>query len=325
MPNTPYVTTVDNDFKLPGNQGFTGNADFTGAESVEFDALAIGQVIYWSPADQTLQALIGSITDATATKTYTIIIPPGHLTEAQITAATPLTLKGYVNLKGAGGAGRVTIFHNIGVSFLDAGMVSGVNRLRIEGIRFETCPIIMKAASKQMVVTMIDCPINGASSLKFTGTSYATYSALEFRNGNIDNNTTAMLYKFCRVSFWNSTLLGLYFNDADAYFNGCDISSGCNAVNAGVAGGWFEFNHCKIDQMIIGDEASESVLATFGAGGSENIQVHGAFTGLTAPASLATLNRFRAGTQYFCTTDFKLYVKTALVGTGTWVVVGTQA
>jgi len=288
------------------------------------DISIAGVTKYWNPVKETLQALITSISDATATKPYTIVVPPGHIPEADITASTPLLLKGYVHLKGAGGSGRATIFHNVGVSFLDAGMVSGVNRLRIEGIRFETCPIIMTASTHQMVVTMIDCPINGASSLKFTGTSYATYSALELRNLNIDNNTTAMLYKFAHVSFWNCTLLGLYFEDADAYLFGCDISAGCNAVNAGVAGGWFEFNHCKIDQMTVGDEASESVLATFGVGGSENIQVHGAFTGLTAPGSVAAFTRMRAGVQYFCTTDFKLYVKTALVGTNTWVVVGAQ-
>ena len=289
------------------------------------DVSIAGVTKYWNPAKETLQALITSIADATATKVYTIVVPPGHIPEADITASTPLLLKGYVNLKGAGGAGRATIFHNVGVSFLDAGMVSGINRLRIEGIRFETCPIIMTASTHQMVVTMVDCPINGVSSIKFTGTSYATYSALEMINLNIDNNTTANLYKFAHVSFWSCTLLGLYFEDSDAYFNGCDISSGCNCVNAGVAGGWFEFNHCKIDQMTTGDEASESVLATFGVGGSENIQVHGSFTGLTAPGSVSAFIRMRGGVQYFCTTNYKLYVKTAAVGTNTWAVVGAQS
>lgn len=285
-----------------------------------------GVIVYWAPAVQTLQALITSITDATATKQYTIMVPPGYIEGATITASSPLLLKPFINLRGAGGAGRVTVFHNVGVSFLDAAMTTGTQRLRLEGIRFETVALILTAASHVMSVAIIDCPINSASSIKFTGTSYAAPSALELRNLNIDNNTTANLYKFCQVSFWNCTLLGLYFQDADAYHFGCDISSGCNMLNTGSAGGWFEFNNCKLDQMTLGSEVSESVLATLGVGGSENIQVHGGpFVGYTAPGSLASLIRFRAGTEYFCTTDFKLYVKTALVGTNTWAVVGSQA
>ena len=294
------------------------------ATPAELNLALHGIVRWWIPADGTLQALITSITDATATKTYTIMVPPGYY-EAAALGTSPLLLKPFINLNGAGGAGRVTVFHNIGVSFLDAAMTSGVQRLRLDGIRFETCPIIMTASSHQMSVVLNDCPINSVSSIKFTGTSYSTYSTLELRNLNIDVNTTANLYKYCRVSFWQCQLLGLYFEDADAYFFACDISADCNAVNAGTAGGWFEFNHCKIDQMTVGVPASESVLATFGVGGSENIQVHGAFTGETAPGSVTAFTRMRAGTQYFCHNNGKLYVKTADVGTNTWVVVGSQS
>jgi hypothetical protein len=296
-------------------------ADWTVGES---NIALHGVVRRWVPADGTLQALITSITDATATKQYTIMIPPGTISGTSVTAASPLLLKPFINLKGAGGRGRVTIFTSVGLSFLDAAMTTGTQRLRIQGIRFETCPLILTAASHTMSVVIEDCPINSASSIAFTGTSYASPSALEIRNMNIDRNTNAMYYKFAQVSFWNSTLLGLYFEDADAYFFGCDIGSGCNAVNAGTAGGWFEFNHCKIDQMTTGAENSESVLATFGVGGSENIQVYGAFVGETAPGSVAAFTRMRAGTQYFCHNTAKLLVKTADVGTNTWVVVGAQ-
>jgi hypothetical protein len=281
-------------------------------------------VRWWVPTDGTLQALITAITDATATKQYTIMIPPGYIEGATITASSPLLLKPFINLKGYGGRARVTVFHNVGISFLDAAMTSGTQRLRLDGIRFETVALIMTAASHVMSVVLDDCPINNASSLVFTGTSYGSPSGLEIRNLNIDRNTTAMLYKFCQVSFWNAQLLGLYFEDADAYFFGCDIGASANCVNAGTAGGWFEFNHCKIDQMTVGDPASESVLATFGVGGSENIQVHGAFTGKTTPGSVAAFTRMRGGTQYFCHDDMKLYIKTADVGTNTWTVVGAQ-
>jgi hypothetical protein len=285
---------------------------------------SVSHIVYWNPAAETLQALITAITTATADNQYTIIVPPGHRTEAEL-GTTPVLLKPFVNLKGQGGRGRITVFHNMGFSLLDAAMTTGTQRLRIDGIRFETCPLIFTAASHVMSVILDDCPINGASSIVFTGTSYASRSALEIRNLNIDHNTVLNLYKFAQVSFWNSTLLGLYFEDADAYFFGCDISAGCNMLNTGVAGGWFEFNACKIDQLIAGDSTSESVLSTFGVGGSENIQVHGSFVGQTAPDSVAAFINMRAGTLYFCHADAKLYVKTADVGTNTWAVVGAQA
>jgi hypothetical protein len=321
---TPTLTgmTLRN---LQGSMAIQDASEITVTSAITGSLSIASTIKYWNPAAGTLQALITSIADATATKTYTIMVPPGTISGASVTASSPLLLKPFINLKGAGGRGRVTIFTSVGLSFLDAAMTTGTQRLRIEGIRFETCPLIFTAASHTMVVTLEDCPINGASSIAFTGTSYASPSALEIRNLNIDRNTTANLYKFCQVSFWNSTLLGLYFEDADAYFFGCDIGASCNAVNAGTAGGWFEFNACKIDQMTAGNEASESVLATFGVGGSENIQVHGKFNGYTAPGSVTAFTRMRAGTQYFCTTDFKEYVKTALVGTNTWAIVGTQA
>jgi hypothetical protein len=322
------VTASAAEVNTLASSGIT-NADLVKVHAVTATALEINTAVdtvvkWWVSSVETLQALITGITDATAAKQYTIMIPPGYY-EAAALGTTPLLLKPFINLKGAGGRGRITVFHNIGLSLLDAAMTTGTQRLRMDGIRFETCPLIFTAASHTMSVILDDCPVNNASSIAFTGTSYASRSALEIRNLNIDNNTTSMLYKFAQVSFWNSTLLGLYFEDADAYFFGCDIAATCNAVNAGVAGGWFEFNNCKIDQMTVGDPASESVLATFGVGGSENIQVHGAFTGETAPGSVAAFIRMRAGTQYFCHNDAKLYVKTADVGTNTWAIVGAQA
>jgi hypothetical protein len=320
---TPTLTgiTIRN---LQGSMAIQDASEITVTSAITGTLSIANTIRYWNPSVGTLQALITSITDATATKQYTIMVPPGTISGASVTASSPLLLKPFVNLKGAGGRGRVTIFTGVGLSFLDAAMTTGTQRLRLEGIRFETCPLIMTAASHVMSVVIEDCPINGASSLAFTGTSYVSPSALEIRNLNIDRNTNAMYYKFAQVSFWNSTLLGLYFEDADAYFFGCDIGATANCVNTGTAGGWFEFNNCKIDQMTVGDEASESVLATFGVGGSENIQVHGKFNGYTAPASVSAFTRMRAGTLYFCTTDFKLYVKTAVVGTNTWAVVGAQ-
>lgn len=285
----------------------------------------------WNPNTETLQALIDSITDMSSSKPYLITVPPGRYTTTQLGTA-PLSVKPWVNLKGAGGRGRVTIFASCALTMLDASIPAGVNRWRMEGIRFETSPVslLCTAGTHTLVATIEDCPMNSASPMVVTGNTYGTATLmvnLEIRNMNIDCNVgTTQLFRLARVSFWNCDLLGMYFRDSDAYFGGCNLSSACNFVNdAASTGGWFEFFGCKIDTMALNDPTSESVLATAFASDNENVQIHNVFHGATAPGSINYWGRIQPGALYFCNADSKLYVKTGAVGTNTWTVVGAQA
>lgn len=288
------------------------------ADELNYMDGSLSRIYYWNQANITLQALIDSITDAAAAKPYTIMVPPGQFTVGDI------LLKPWVNLMGAGGRGRMTIFKSGSLSLLDAALpASSVSRFRMDGIRMETCPVTFTctSAGKTLLPIMDDCPCNSASPIVSTGRAYGaatTMVNLEIRNMNIDCNTNSQMFTFSRVSFWNSSLLGLYFTSSDAYFFGSDISSAANVVNAGADGGWFEFNGCKIDTMALNDPTSESTLATLCGGSNENVQVFGTMHGYTAPGSLTNWGRFQPGTLYFCHTDSKLYVKTGAVGTNTW-------
>jgi hypothetical protein len=280
-------------------------------------------ILFWDSSIQTLQALINSIIDATATKPYLIIIQPGRYT---LPAA--LYNKPYVNLRGSGGRGRMTIFTSGSFNIRDADLAAGVNRFRVDGIRFETCPVnfICTSATKTLVVEMDDCPCNGASPINTQGNAYGaatTMVNLAIRNMNIDHNTNAQQFQLSRVSFWNSTLLGLYFLDSDAYWEGCDLASGCNVVNSAASvGGWFEFGGCKIDTMVANDPTSQSVLATLCGSNVENCQLHGTMHGAALPGAIANWGRWQPGTYYYCHSNGNMYVKTGLVGDNTWTVAG---
>jgi len=283
--------------------------------------------ITWNPiSGVTLQQLINSMT-GTAAAPYTIKIPPGTYGPAQLGTA-PLLVKPWVNLKGAGGRGRVTIFSGCAVTMLDAAIPAGVNRWRMEGIRLQyTSPLTLlcTAETHTLVATIEDCPMDGNSPLVATGNAYGaatTMINLELRNLNLDHNTIAQMFTFCRVSFWSCTCLGMYFTDSDAYWFGCDLSSGCNVVNAGVAGGWFEFNGCKIDTMALNDPTSESVLATLCGGGNENVQLFGTMHGAADPNAIANWARWQPGALYYRHANSSLYAKTGVVGDATWTVVG---
>jgi len=224
-----------------------------------------------------------------------------------------------------GGNNRMTVFHNITVSYLDAALSAGSNRIRIDGIRFETCPFTatQTTGGRYNLMYVDDCAFNNASPITFTGSVYgaATTSVnCTFNNCSIEVNSGAVQkFELSRVTFKNTTCYGMYFKNSDAYFFNCDLGSGCNFVNdAASAGGWFEFTGCKIDTMVLNDPTSESVLATAFASDNENVQIHGTFYGNTAPGSINYWGRMRPGTLYYCNSDSKLYVKTGAVGTNTW-------
>jgi hypothetical protein len=283
-------------------------------------------VVYWNGVDS-LQAIITAITDATSAKPYTIMIPPGTFNPGALAG------KPWVNLRGAGGRGRMTVFAGTGTSSftVDATAIAGTSRFRMDGIRFETVPVTFTKpnAGGTLVVTVDDCPMNSNSPVHTHGYTYGAASTMvniEFSNLNMDHNTITQTFQLSRVTFRNCTLLGMYFQDSDAYFYGNDISSGCNFVNSATsAGGWFEFAGNKIDTMVLNDPTSESVLATAFASDNENVQIHNIFHGYTAPGSISYWGRIQPGALYFCNTDSKLYVKTGAVGTNTWVVAGTQS
>jgi len=283
---------------------------------VDVDSIDV-KYVYWDGI-ASLQTVLDAITDAAATKPYTIMIPPGQFTIGAI------LLKPWVNLKGAGGRGRMSIFKSGTLGLLDAAISTGIHRFRMDGIRMETCPVTFTCTTngKTLLVVMDDCPCNSASPIVTLGETYGaatTMVNLELRNMNIDCNTTAQKFKLARVSFWQVTCLGLYFKNSDAYFFGCDISAACNVVNdAASTGGWFEFNGCKIDRMASNSPTSESTIKTLCASDNENVQIHGNFCGYTAPASISYWGRIQPGAMYFCSTDSKLYVKTGAVGTNTW-------
>lgn len=308
-----------------GDGTYSPGVYITGLSDVYLDIAIRTQVLWWDGTLETLQELIDSITDATASKPYTIMVPPGTYTVGAI------LLKPWVNLRGHGGRGRMTIFKSGSLSLLDAAISAGVHRFRMDGIRMETCPVsfVCTTTGKTLLAVMDDCPCNSASPIITKGEAYGaatTMINLEIRNMNIDKNAAPQLFELSRVSFWNSTLLGLYFKDSDAYFFGCDISCAANVVNdAASSGGWFEFQGCKIDQMAANDPTSESTLATLCASDNENVQVHNRFCGATAPGSIDHWGRMQPGALYFCHSDSKLYVKTGVVGTNTWAVVGAQS
>lgn len=293
----------------------TGGKVIEGAES---RGQLTPQEVLWDVNAGTLQSLIDSITDASSTKPYTIHVPPGSYTVGAI------LLKPWVNLKGAGGRGRMTIFKSGSLGLLDAAISSGVHRFRMDGIRMETCPVTFTCTTggKTLLAVMDDCPCNSASPIVTLGNSYGaatTMVNLELRNMNIDCNTTSQKFELARVSFWQVTCLGLYFKNSDAYFFGCDISAGCNVSNdAASGGGWFEFQGCKIDKMAANDPTAESTLKTLCNSDNENVQIHGPFSGVTAPASINYWGRIQPGAMYICHTDGKLYIKTGAVGTNTW-------
>jgi len=294
-----------------------------GPSAVTEPKLGLTREQFWpGGTGASLQAMITAITDATAAAPYTIHIPPGTWDPGV------LLLKPFVNLKGAGGGGRVTIFAGTGASsvgLLDAAIAGGqYARIRLDGIRFETCPVslICTTTGKRLSAVIDDCPMNGNTPLVVTGEAYgaaATMVQLELRGLNLDRNAAPQMFTFARVSFWQCQLMGMYFTDSDAYFFACDFTAGCNFVTAGVAGGWFEFQGCKIDRMLPNDPTSESVLFTAFTGGNENVQVHGNFCGATAPGTIGGFIHMQPGAIYFCSADDNLYVKTGLVGVNTWV------
>jgi hypothetical protein len=282
------------------------------------------QVIYWDPTKGTLQALINSLT-GTANLPYTIMVPPGRFSAAQLGVAAPLSVKPWVNLKGCGGKGRMTIFAGMAVTMLDASIPAGINRWRMEGIRLETSPLTLlcTAAGHTLVAVLDDCPCNAASPIITLGNTYgaaATMVNLEMHNMNIDCNAAPQLFRLSRVSFWSVTCLGLYFRDSDAYFFGCDISAGCNVVNDALSvGGWFEFNGCKIDVLVLGDPTSQSVLSTLCGSSNENVQVHGLIRGDQAPNLMTNPQCYQPGTLYYAHGTQQLFTKNTDIGVNGWL------
>ncbi len=292
------------------------------AESPVSSGADIGQptMIYWNGSDS-LQGIITAITDATAAKPYTIVVPPGTYS-----ISSGIAMKAFVNLRGQGGRGRVTIFSGgtFGVA-AGTGLPTGVSRIRVDGIRFEsvTLSFINADAAKTLLVVMDDCPLNGGSKLIVTGYDYdgtvTHMTHLEFSNANIDNNTQN-LFTNANMTFINSTLLGMYFVDSNGFFYGGQLSSACNFSSAGsTKGNWFEFAGIKIDTMVLNDPTSESVLAATNAFvANANVQIHNVFHGVTAPASITSFTYLQPGALYFCNSDSKLYAKTGIVGANTW-------
>lgn len=283
------------------------------------------QVKYWDTKVNTLQSVIDGITDATLNKQYTIVVPPGRYT------MTDLTNKPFVNIKGAGGRSRVTVFASGSLNLLAASL-SGTSRMRVEGIRFETCPVrlINAAAVNTIVATFIDCAFNGNSPITTTGNEYGSAAKMvnaEFRDCSIENNTTSQKFELSKVTFVNSMCLGMYFTNSDAFFQGCDLAVAANVVNTGTAGGWFEFYGCRFATMAINDATSLSVLNTLCGGGSESVWIYGGIiTGATAnPNTISNWANINGGALYLSTAagSEKLWVKT--VRGGLWVVVGSQA
>lgn len=313
--------TITNDITLQNGETIKNSTDGT----IDLTGIVeMGSTIkVWDQTVCTLQTLITSLT-GTAAAPYTIIIPPGYY-EAAALGTSPLLLKPWVNLRGMGGTQRMTVFHNITVAFLDAACSAGANRLRIDGIRFETCPMqfIITTGGRYMLVYIDDCAFNNVSPIKTQGSVYGsatTMCNIAFNNCSIEVNVaTTQLFELSRVTFKNSTCYGMYFKSSDAYFFGCDIGSGCNFVNdAASVGGWFEFTGCKIDTMALNDPTSESVLKTAFASDNENVQIFGNFHGYTAADSINYWGRIQPGAMYYCHADGKLYVKTGAVGTNTW-------
>lgn len=280
------------------------------------------RTIYWDPGAGTLQALITSITTASATNVYQIIIPPGRHSLPGV-----LLVKPYVNLKGSGGENRTCIFAGGSISLLDAQCSAGQNRFRMDGIRLETCPptFIATTAGKILIVSMNDCPCNGASPITtegLAGGSSSTMVNLSLSNMNIDCNTTAQQFQRTKLSAWNCTLLGLNFNNSGARLFNCDLGTSALVRNAvGTEDGWFEFNQCRIGMTTqTPDVSGESVLAAFCGSGMENISVNTTLIGYADPATLTNWMNFNEGALYYCTANQNLYVKTGAVNVAnTWV------
>jgi hypothetical protein len=205
---------------------------------------------------------------------------------------------------------------------LDASIPAGTNRWRMDGIRLETVTLTLlcTTGAHRLVVVLDDCPCNNQSPIITQGNAYgaaATMIELELHNLNIDRNIAPQMFQLTRLMATGCDLNGLYFTDSDAYIRSCDLFVGCNVVNAGVAGGWFEFSGSRIPEMDFNEGTSESVLATLCGGGNENVQCWSRLRGAADPNGILNWARFQQGATYY-RWGTGLYLKTGIVGNPVW-------
>lgn len=293
-------------------------------------------VLYWNSSQTTLQALITSITDATSANVYDIIIPPGQDGAYNYTGA--LTLKPFVNLRGAGGKDIKTVMKFTGgIQISATDLISGNNRITISGIRFnDTVTTIENAGgSNTLTVFFNDMYMPATSYVRVCGASYALRAKTNiyfFDSWHQNNTQSQSAFIWCKVYVWGGEMHMFNYVDSDAVFNNvrlksdqmADVTSANYKTQAAGTG-----LSCSLIYHNCGEEryAGQQGVSLFHhlmanwTGNTNTAQVNGTIKGTGTPAGdvgLEGSKDYEFGTIYVDTTAGPLYVKTAAAGTDTW-------
>ena len=276
--------------------------------------------INWNPDKETLQAIISAISDASVTRQYDIIIPPGRYIDTQL-GSGDLTLKPFVNLIGADGGNRGTAL--VGATGFDfvlgySQCAAGVNRFSMKNIRFEDVDFVFdlsSASDKSLYVLGNNVVMDSDCTLTPTGydwahrvvtitlkdcdvaaTVAATLSNLDYQRVKIEGATTVTN---CAGSFW------------DCWIDAVDIISHASSTN-----GDYKFVGGFLGYLPNPNEA-DSFLSAFNGSGNEVTVVRGSMMGDMLPGSMTNADCFPIGSEYIRTNAGNVikYIRTSA---GTW-------
>ena len=283
-----------------------------------FPDLAVTCQRTWDPATQTLQSVLAGITDADASKPYEVVVPSGRFA-----LPADFILKSFVSLKGAGGRSRLTTFTGGAFAFqqIAAQAAAGVSRIKLTGIRFETCGLVLDFsadATKTVVLELDDVSMNGASPFNILGFSNANRNVAWRAKGSDFAGNNILTY--AQGDFKASELYFNTFRDGAFDFWNCIFPNAATlATDPASTNGIYRFWGCYMGRTA-DNEVAESLLSYF-ARATESVYWYGGpLLGASDPNTLAQLAGVQKGALYV-TTAGVLYIKTAAIGTNTWAAV----
>jgi hypothetical protein len=294
-------------------------------------------VLYeWDPSAISLQSLINGITDATSNKVYDIIIPPGQGGAYDYVGA--LTLKPFVNLKGAGGKDIKTVMSFTGgINIASANLISGNNRISLSGIRLNNTVVTLENLTGTDTLSMFfnDMYMPSHAYLQVCGASYALRAKTNiylFDSWHQNNSQAQSAFIYSKVYAWGGEMHMFNYVASDADFNGTRLKSdqmadvtGANYKSIAAGTGLscsLIYNHCGEERYAgqQGVSLFHHLMANW-ASNTNTAQINGIIKGTGTPAGDVGLEGsldYEYGTVYLDTTNGVVYFKSAAAGTDTW-------
>jgi hypothetical protein len=309
----------------------------TSAFDLQGPLVKANQSYTWDSTKITLQGLLNTITDATSTNVYDIIIPPGQGGGYDYVGA--LTLKPFVNLKGAGGKDiRTVLSFTGGIKIASANLISGNNRITLSGIRLNNTVVTLENLTGTDTLSMFldDMYMPSHAYLQVCGASYALRAKTNiylFDSWHQNNSQAQSAFIYSKVYAWGGEMHMFNYVDSDAMFEGTRLKSDqmadvTSANYKSIAAGTglscsMIYHNCGEERYTpqTGVSLFHHMMANW-AGNTNTGQINGVIKGSGAPAGdvgLEGSKDYELGTMYIDCASGVLYVKTAVAGTDTWV------